>query len=305
MKCYAAYYNDSEIRIKSSSGGIFSLFASNFDIVYGIALSEDCYEAKMVRLVGDIESLRGSKYMEAKIGDAFKLVKKDLIEGKEVLFTGTGCQINGLNMFLGKVYNNLLTIDVVCHGTPSPKLWKEYVKYNEKKYGKFEIVSFRCKDESWQNFGMKENNRFISKDKDSFMRMFLRNYCLRPSCYECHAKRFKTSDITIADFWGIDKVAPEMNDGKGTSLIIVRSNKGQIIFNKHKNEMIFKEVSYEDSVKENSAEYSSVEKPSERNHFFNDLSSLSFEEMEKKYAADIKISLLKKIIRKTKYILKI
>lgn len=175
--------------------------------------------------------LRGSKYLQAKVGESFKSVKKDLLNGKRVLFSGTGCQINGLSLFLGKEYPNLFLLDVICHGVPSPKLWKEYVEYQEKKHGKVESVNFRCKDESWQNFGMKENYLYIPRIKDPFMTFFLSDLSLRPSCYACQAKNTRMSDMTIADFWGIEEIAPEMDDGKGTSLIITRTNKGQNLFN--------------------------------------------------------------------------
>ena len=196
MKVYAAYYDD-KIRKESSSGGIFSLIAFRFDVVYGVAMSEDCYECGFIRVEGDVATLRGSKYFQANVGDTFKEVKKDLMAEKRVLFSGTGCQINGLSSFLGKEYSNLFMVDVICHGVPSPKLWREYAKYQEKKYGKIESVNFRCKDDSWRNFGMKEELKgevdkrrlYISKDEDSFMRMFLRNHCLRPSCYDCQAKK--------------------------------------------------------------------------------------------------------------------
>lgn len=304
MKTYAAYY-DNKIRIDSSSGGIFSLLASQCDVVYGVAMTKDCYGCEFVRIEGDIAPLRGSKYFQAKVGEIFKHVKEDLILGKRVLFSGTGCQINGLHMFLGKDYDNLITVDVVCHGVPSPKLWREYAKYQEDKYGKLESVNFRCKDDSWIDYGIKENQLYISKDKDSFMRMFLGNYCLRPSCYECHAKHYKTSDLTIADFWGIEYVAQEMNDGKGTSLVITRTQKGQMLFDRIKREELkWKEVSYEDGIKENPSEYSSVVRPKERETFFEDLNMQSFEKMEKKYAADIKISLIRRIFRKLKFLLK-
>ena len=108
-------------------------------------------------------------------------MKKDLLNGKRVLFSGTGCQINGLSLFLGKEYPNLFLLDVICHGVPSPKLWKEYVEYQEKKHGKVESVNFRCKDESWQNFGMKENYLYIPRIKDPFMTFFLSDLSLRPS----------------------------------------------------------------------------------------------------------------------------
>lgn len=304
MKTYAAIYNNNEIRENSSSGGIFSALAEKFDVVYGVAMTDDCYGAEMIRVEGDISPLRGSKYFQAKVGDAFKQVRKDLIDGKKVLFSGTGCQINGLTMFLGKEYPNLFLLDIICHGTPSPKLWREYVAYQEKKHGKLESVNFRCKDDSWIDFGMKENQLYISKDTDSFMRMFLRNYCLRPACYECHAKRYKKSDMTIADFWGIENVAPEMNDGRGTSLVITRTEKGQELFDSIKNELKWKEVSYEEGVKGNPSEYKSVARPQQRDTFFTDIEKLPFEEMEKKYAADIKVSLPRKVMRKIKRTIK-
>ena len=140
MKSYAAYYDNDEVRLNSSSGGIFSVIASKFDVVYGVSLTEDCYEAIFKRSVENVDSLRGSKYLQAKMGDTFKEVKKDLNEGKLVLFSGTGCQINGLKLFLGKDYDNLFCLDIICHGAPSPLLWKEYLKYQEKQYG-----DFKCK----------------------------------------------------------------------------------------------------------------------------------------------------------------
>lgn len=303
MKTYAAYY-DNKIRMNSSSGGLFSLIAQNFDVVYGVAMSEDCYECSFIRIEDDIAPLRGSKYFQAKVGDTFRNVKKDLINGKKVLFSGTGCQINGLYMFLGKEYPNLFLLDIICHGVPSPKLWREYVEYQEKKYGKLQSVNFRCKDDNWQDFGMKENQLYISKDIDLFMRMFLRNHCLRPSCYNCHAKFYKKSDMTIADFWGIESVAPEMNDGKGTSLAITRTDKGQELFEAIKGKLIWKEVSYEDGVRGNPSEYSSVERPATRDRFFTDLATIPFEEMGKKYAEDIKVSLVRRVKNKIKSTIK-
>lgn len=300
MKTYAAIYKNNEIRERSSSGGIFSALADKFDVVYGVAMTDDCYGAEMVRVEEDISPLRGSKYFQAKVGEAFKQIQKDLEEGRTVLFSGTGCQINGLSTFLGKDYSNLFLLDIICHGTPSPKLWKEYVKYQEKQYGKLESVSFRCKDDSWIDYGMKENQLYISKDTDYFMRMFLRNYCLRPACYECKAKRYRKSDMTIADFWGIQNVAPEMNDGRGTSLVITRTDKGQKLFDSIKSELKWKEVSYEEGVKSNYSEYKSVARPQQRDAFFTDLDILSFEEMAKKYAADVKVPLKRRVINKIK-----
>lgn len=287
MKSYAAYFED-EIREHSSSGGLFSVIASYYDVVYGVAMTEDCHGAEFRRMTDDISPLRGSKYLEARIGDIFHQVKKDLGEGKTVLFSGTGCQVNGLRRFLQKDYTNLLTIDVICHGVPSPKLWNEYVGYQEVQYGKkLESVNFRCKDYGWKEFGMRENQIVISKDKDPFLQMFLRDFCLRPSCYECHAKSIKLSDISLGDFWGIEHVAPEMNDGKGVSLVITRTGKGQQVLEHIKQQIRWKEVSYEESILFNTAEYRSSARPEARNVFFHDLSHIPFSEMIKKYASPI------------------
>lgn len=300
MNTYAAINKNNEIREKSSSGGVFSLLAQQFDVVYGVAMTDDCYGAEVIRVEGDLSPLRGSKYLQAKVRDSFKRVKEDLLAGRKVLFSGTGCQINGLRMFLGKDYETLYCVDVICHGVPSLMLWREYAKYQERKYGKLKSVNFRCKEDGGRDFGMKLNQVYISKDKDSFMRMFLRDYSLRPSCYECHAKYYKRADLTIADFWGIENVVPEMNDGKGVSLVITRTEKGQALFDCAKIELEWKEVRYEDAVRYNPSEYRSVIRPVERNVFFTDLNQLSFEEMEKKYAADKKVSFLRKALRKAK-----
>ena len=282
MNTYAAYY-DNEIRMRSSSGGVFSLIASHFDVVYGVALSADCYNCEFVRSENDLSAVRGSKYLQARVGDTFKNVKSDLIAGKKVLFSGTGCQVNGLSLFLGKEYPNLFLLDVICHGVPSPKLWKKYVIYQEKKYGKVESVNFRCKDDSWKNFGMRENKLYIPRTQDPFMVFFLGNLSLRPSCYMCHAKSYRKADMTIGDFWGIEKTAPEMDDGRGTSIIITRTEKGQELFDSVKSDMKWKEVAYEEGVRHNVSEYSSVDKPEIREQFFRNVNSMSFRRLCNKY----------------------
>ena len=300
MKCYAAYF-DNEIRKQSSSGGIFSLIASYYDVVYGVAMTDDCRSAEFRRMTDDISLLRGSKYLHAKVGDTFRQVKNDLENGKTVLISGTGCQINGLKMFLQKDYTDLLTVDVICHGTPSPKLWDIYVGYRESQSGeKLESVNFRCKDNGWVNYGMKENQKYISKEKDPFMQMFLRDYSLRPACYRCHAKDMKLSDMTLADFWGIESVAPEMDDGNGTGLVIVRTDKGQEIFEAAKQQLIWKEVSYEEGVRSNPSEYRSAGRPEMRDAFFRDLSRIPFSEMAKKYASPTKTPVSVRLKRKIK-----
>lgn len=308
MRTYAAIYKN-EIREKSSSGGVFSALASQFDVIYGVAMTEDCYGAEMIRAEENFSLLRSSKYVQAQLGDSFKNAREDLNLGKKVLFSGTGCQINGFKNFLGKEYDNLVCIDVVCHGVPSPKLWREYVKFQERKYGKLKKINFRAKEGSWKKFGMKKNQFYISKSKDPFMNMFLDDFCLRPSCYKCCVKQHKLSDISVADFWGIEHVAPEINDGMGTSLIIVRTKKGQKLFDSVKKKLAWKEVDYNDAVRENPAEYRSAQRPPQRDFFFSDLQLHSFDYMIRKYALDtrkIKIlwrkmkNFVKRIVRREK-----
>lgn len=205
-KVYAGYNVNQDARLSSSSGAVFSLLAENVlsqnGTVYGVKMSDDCYSAEFARVtdMAGLVWLRGSKYLQAKVGNTYKQIKDDLLAGKLVLFSGTGCQVNGLKNFLGKEYDNLLCVDVICHGASSPALWKKYAEYQEKKNGgKLKGINFRCKDDSWTDFGMKEvlaelpqgetKQLYISKDKDPYMQMFLRNYCLRPSCYDCAAKR--------------------------------------------------------------------------------------------------------------------
>ena len=303
MKTYAAIYKN-EIREKSSSGGVFSALASQFEVLYGVAMTKDCYGAEMIRVEGDVSPLRSSKYLQAKLGDSFKRTREDLILGKRVLFSGTGCQINGLKNFLGREYDNLFCVDVVCHGVPSPKLWREYVKFQESKHGKLEQINFRAKEESWKKFGIKENHLYIPRGKDPFMNMFLDDFCLRPSCYNCRAKKYRLSDISIADFWGIEQVAPEMNDGMGTSLIIARTEKGQKLFDSIKEKLDWKEVDYNDAVRDNPAEYRSAIRPLQRDTFFSDLQLRSFNYMIRKYAPDTKKMRLRNLWRKAKGIVK-
>lgn len=312
ISTWAAYAKNDDVRHSSSSGGIFSILAErtiyHSGVVYGVAMSDDCYTAVYRRIdnIKNLPAIKGSKYLQARVGDTFKYVKKDLEDGIPVLFTGVGCQINGLRGFLGKEYENLLCVDVICHGTPSEKIWQMYLEDFEKKHGKAQSVNFRSKQVGWEDFGMKENSIFISKDADTYMQFFLRNYDLRPSCYHCHAKVLKRSDLTLADFWGINGVAPEMNDGAGISLVLVRTDKGAKTFNNIKEELLVKAVTYEEGVKGNPSEYSSVSRPEQRNTVFVDAQVLSYTDLVKKYKVDkpLTIPVHKRAYHKAKTLIK-
>ena len=293
---YAAYAKNEELRLSSSSGAMFSLLAEyiilNGGIVYGVRMTEDCYGAEYDRVINleGLKYLRGSKYFQARVGDTYKKVKLDLVDGKKVLFTGTGCFVNGLKAFLQREYTNLYCMDIICHGTPSPKLWKKYVEYCEKQYNsKIVYASFRNKDKrDWNGFEMKisyQNNTtmWLSRHTDSYFSMFVKNVCLRPSCFSCTAKFYKMSDITVADFWGIENVAPEMNDNLGISLVLVRNDKGHELFDLVQDKLEKKEVSYEEGVRENKSEYQSYLKPNNRDSFFRDMNKMNYKKLAHKY----------------------
>lgn len=319
---FACINTNLKVRLNSSSGGVFSLLAEhvikNNGVVYGVKMSDDCYSAEYERVtdIDNLDLLRRSKYLQAKIGDTYNSVKSDLLNGRFVLFSGTGCQINGLCSFLEKEYKNLILVDVVCYGVPSSLLWKKYAKHQEKKYGgKLVAVNFRCKEKlNWSKYGLKEefkiNNEkrkiiFSNANVDSYMQMFLRGMCLRPSCYNCTAKIKQLADITIADFWGVDKVIDNFNDEIGTSLILLRTNKGIKIFNSLSNKKKSIEVTYEDAVKNNYSEYKSAEKPYQRDFFYEDLLQMDYKDLSKKYIIKQRFSLKEKFKKKLKKILRL
>lgn len=313
---YAAYSRDEEIRLSSSSGGVFFHLAEHIidsgGIVYGVAMSSDKRTAHFVCITEkkQLPEIMRSKYLQASVGDTFREIEDQLKKGLLVLFSGTGCQINGLKSFLRKEYNKLLCTDIICHGVPSSKLWGSYVDYVEKKYhGVLTDVNFRCKDDCWADFGIKESigsekTYFTSKEVDPYMLMFLRDCALRPSCYECVAKVNKSADITLADFWGIHLIYPDMDDGKGTSFVILRTEKGVKLFNDVKDNMVYRNVDFQDGIRGNKAEFQSTKRPDERNEFYLDFNKMEFEGLIRKYGKPNRIPLIKRVKRIIKSILK-
>ena len=295
-KAYACINKDENIRMKSSSGGVFTLVARAIieqgGVVFGAAFDDDFSVCHIgIENEADLEKLRGSKYVQSKVSDAYTEVKKSLEAGRTVLFTGTPCQIGGLKAYLGKEYNNLVTQDIICHGVPSPIVWKKYVKYREKKASsKVEKVFFRNKSTGWKTFSVEfkfENGKRYQRlfREDAFMRGFLSNLCLRPSCYNCHFKsRERESDITLADFWGIEKECAAMYDNKGTSLVLVNSEKGKKLFDKIGDELIFKEVEINPALEHNSAAYKSVSRPRKREKFMKKVNTKNFERVVIRYS---------------------
>ncbi|WP_157882680.1 Coenzyme F420 hydrogenase/dehydrogenase, beta subunit C-terminal domain [Thermoclostridium stercorarium] len=310
---FACYNKNNKIRYESSSGGVFSVIAEkvihNGGIVFGAGFDENfSVKHSHAQKIEEIKHFRGSKYVQSCIGETYKQAKYFLKQGKQVLFAGTPCQISGLKSFLGLEYDNLLCIDIVCHGVPSPKVWKEYVKFREKKAkSRVKKISLRSKNKGWKQYSvlfMFENNTEYCEtmDKDLFMKAFLKNICLRPSCYNCKFKTLhRQSDITLADFWGIQNILPEMDDDKGTSLIFINSMKGQAVFEEIKDSLVYKEVDIEQAVRYNSLAVKSAEYNIKRYAFFKELDKLPFDLLIKKYCKDPLAVIIKKLIKRTAY----
>lgn len=282
IKAYACINKNTDIRLKSSSGGIFSAVAdyilNNNGVVFGAAFDEKWnVEHAYIEDSGDLDKLRTSKYVQSYIGFSYKRIKEFLEIDKLVLFTGTPCQIAGLKAYLGRDYDNLYCVDIICHGVPSPMVWRKYLIENYD-IDNIQEINFRNKHTGWSNFSFKiqYTNKAIIENRSSnlYMLGFLHDLYLRPSCYNCNFKTIERgSDITIADFWGINKILPEMNDDKGTSLIFLQSDKGKILLDKISGSIKIAEVDVGKSVHFNSSMIKSVPKHRFRDSFFSELNS--------------------------------
>lgn len=294
---YACVSKDDKVKKASSSGGVFSLIAEKIidldGVVFGAVFDESLNVVHTYTENKEgLEKLRGSKYVQSKIGDTYKKAKEFLEEGRFVLFTGTPCQIGGLYSYLKKDYDKLYTQDMVCHGVPSEKVWETYKKFREKKSGaKLRRIFFRHKNYDWKRFCVlfefSNNTQYLQIFfEDLYMKGFLENLSLRKSCYNCHYKHIeRESDITLADFWGVQKVLPEMYDKMGTSLVFVNSQKGEKLFELISDSIKYKEVDINDTLKFNSAINASVKEPNNRSAFFEDIEKLSFDEAIKRNIA--------------------
>ena len=305
---YAVKHKDFETRMASRSGGIFTALSDcvlkKQGIVYGCVLTED-FNAVHIRAEKseDRNKMRGSKYIQSDMGDIFSSVKNDLENDRLVLFSGTSCQVAGLKAFLQKPYEKLFCVDVVCHGVPSPKVWQDYIKYQEQRSkGKCIKVDFRNKrDFGW--FRHIETLYFDNGkriDSEIFKDLFYNHFMLRPCCYKCPYKSTEhPSDISIADYWGIDKAVPNFNDNKGVSLVLVNSELGCEFFEQVKDSIEYRESSIENSLQP--ALIKPFDKPDNREEFWDDYNKKSFKYIAKKYG---NFSLFVRLKRKAKKIIK-
>lgn len=268
------FQNDnSEILYNSSSGGAFFVLAKSIldqgGVVFGVRMDES--NTAIHAMAENEEGLKcfmGSKYVQSRIGDTMKQCQNILKSGRKVLFSGTPCQIAGLKNFLKKDWDNLVTVDFICHGTPSPGIWKKHCE--EKNIGDGTKSRFRDKRNGWRNFGLsyidtKERKCYFGLNDDSYMKGFLGNLYLRASCYDCKAKSFSSgSDITMGDAWGIWEEG--ITDDRGVSLLVANTSKGHEMIERLN--VLDIKLDADFLHKHNPAAYTSVPKTSKRKKFY-------------------------------------
>lgn len=283
LQTIIGYHRKMDTRLASSSGGIFSLIAEAVlrqgGKVYGVSFDEN-FEAHHIGIdnISNLQSLQGSKYMQSRIEQTYQQVRSDLHTGRLVLFSGVACQIAGLKHYLKQDYSNLITVDVLCHGVPSPLVWKKYLEWQSSKYqDDVKKVFFRKKNQGWKRF---EVELHFSRGEiyhqpfyqDPFMRLFLSNICLRPSCHQCCFKALeRQSDITLGDCWGIQDYLPQMDDDQGTSVILIHTECGHKIISQLFDQMYYQRAETDRALPPTADSRKSVAQHPKRKLFFNKL----------------------------------
>lgn len=306
LATYASRSKQEKYLSAGSSGGLFQPLAERViaegGVVFGARFNEH-WEVKheQAETPEELPAFSGSKYVQSRTGNTYRKAEDFLKAGRKVLFSGTPCQIAGLYSFLKKTYENLYTVDFICHGVPSPKVWQTYLNeisgQLQQKYPGSPLhltdINFRDKSSGWYNFSLSlrytgKNREIINFretiNKNLYFRGFLGNLYLRPSCHSCPCKEGKSnSDITLGDFWGIGKINPVFNDDKGTSAVMLNTPRGVLLWNTIETKS--KEVTLKDIASGNEALTQSPSCPSKRTLFFHELnqSSDSLSNLIRKY----------------------
>lgn len=308
QKVYAVKNKDLNTRLSSSSGGVFIEIARHIvdknGCVFGAVYDEE-NNVKHIKVenIQDINLLKTSKYVQSDINNTYKEVKDELMKDRYVLFSGTPCQIAGLLKTLNNInQDKLITCDIVCHGVPSPRVFKDYKKILEKKYeSKIKSINFRHKNENApQNFCVEfeQGKKYIKKlSKDIYYKLFIKNFILRENCFDCkYSNMDRVSDITLGDFWGIDKSIRNFNDNKGVSLVILNTFKGKDIFEKIHNKFEVVESNTKNCLQPNLIK--PTEKPREYNAFWNDYIKRGYKYTATKYILLLNVERVKRKLRR-------
>ena len=305
---YSYINRNDDIRQKSTSGGAFYELAKSVldkgGIVYGASFASD-FSVHHIRIdhLQNLDKLLGSKYVQSRLDGIYKNVKRDLLANKEVLFSGTPCQVVALNSFLNKEYENLFCVDIICHGVPSEDVWLKYLAERKRKYrSNIQSVSFRNKKNGWKNYNMKicfDNKKVYERVffEDPYARSFVIDITLRPSCYDCNFKGInRVSDITLADYWGVWDLSREMYDDKGTSFIMAHSLKGKELLQSALSDV--GECNIESAIMYNQSATKTVDKPEKRDSFFEQIHSKNIIKLLEDYSGITFMMKIKRLIKK-------
>lgn len=282
---YACFSKKEDVVRKSSSGGMFfeiaNLILENDGYVCGAEYAEDfSVRHVLINEKKDLHKLMKSKYVQSSINKVYHEIKNVLYRGKQVLFMGTPCQVKGLKLFLKKDYDNLFCGEVVCHGVPSYKVLKKYTDFLSKD-SKIKYIDFRNKENGWKKYSVKfefENNEInMNYEKCLYLLGFIDNLYLRKSCYSCDCKMEQTyADFTLGDFWGVDKLRPDIDNNKGVSLYISHTNKGDTIINKLESVIFYDKIKDNKYVDFNPSIIKSAEENIKRKTFFKNIDKYNF-----------------------------
>ena len=296
QRAFLVQHKNDKIRTQSTSGGAFTAIAEyviNQDgVVFGAAYNNH-FEVmhRYVETIDDLKIFRNSKYVQSRIGNSFKQVKTFLKIGKLVCFSGTPCQVEGLNKFLQKEYKNLITVDVVCRAVPSPLVWKKYLGRQNINSDNIQNIVFRDKTFYGYKYSV-----FAVYDKfqtaiyhngietDVMLRAFFSNICDRPSCYDCRfKKRYRVSDLTLWDCFSVDEFSKQLDDDKGTTKALAHSGKARQILKNISNLATISEINADQATRSIKEMFESVSMNPKRTEFFQDLKRFPPEEVFNKY----------------------
>lgn len=292
-RTYGVKHKSDKERTTSRSGGVFIALSDYIlglnGVIYGAKLNKDFSVSHgRAENVEQRDEFKGSKYIQSDMNNIIENVKQDLKNGRKVLFSGTACQVAGVKSCVPEKYQqNLYTCDLICHGVPSKKIFFEFLKYIEQNSGKkIKKFNFRDKRFGWETHyetAVFEDNTEITTEY--FKNLFYGHNILRPSCYECnYANTHRPGDITIADFWGIDEIAPEFLDKKGVSLTIINNNKGMEWFEKAKKDLQVIECDVEKCIKHTYTLNQPTPISEKREEFWEDYKNKDFKDIIEKYA---------------------
>ena len=299
---YASYGKNFQKVKEGSSGGIFELLAEEIigikGIVYGAYLDEKIrVRHGRATNIDEVMKFRKSKYLQSDMTGIFNRIKEDLDEDKNVLFTGTPCQVAALYSFVGRDYSNLFTVDIVCHGVPSELVFEKYICSVEEKNGK-KIISlcWRNKEEGWGpnriSLYFDDGSSIVMKSQENPMQVgFLDNLYLRPSCYNCNfAKMPRIGDITLGDFWGYDGTLLKENNNKGLSLVVLSSQKGESLYERIREKVIDEKVEQQYCVDRSYHLANAPKNNNMRENFFRDIrDGMDFSSLCRKYIYSNKV----------------